>query len=321
MFSYRSILKKGLKISWKHRYLWVFGLFASIINAGGEYQILNRLLNDGFNGNLFPGLKNIASTGIFSLKALGNILMLAKANPVSAVMTVIALVLIACIAWAIIWLAVSSQGALISENEKLLNAKKKSAPDFRAGLNAGGKSFWPIFWVNVLLKIVINLVFVIISLPVILMIINPVTFSLMYALAFIIFFPVALSLSLIAKYMIGYIIIEKEKFKPALQKSWKLFYNNWIISLEMALALFFINVLAGLAILLFITLIPFPLLLVALVMYKTTLVWLILLLIILFIITSGSFLAAFQFSAWTDLFLHLTGEGGRSKIERLFTRK
>jgi hypothetical protein len=46
MFSYRAILKQALSLSWKNKYLWLFGLFASLTIAGGsmEYNSLPKAL-------------------------------------------------------------------------------------------------------------------------------------------------------------------------------------------------------------------------------------------------------------------------------------
>jgi len=321
MFSYRSILKKALKTSWHYKYLWFFGLFATLVNPGGEYQILNKTIKEGLYGNFSGFFQSISSTGIFSLKALSNMLGLMKANPISALMSVIAVILLLCLFGFIVWLAISSQGAIVSKIQKIEEEKGGDKPDFRADLDKGSRSFWPIIGFNVLLKIGINFVFFLVSLPVILMLTNSLAFSILYVILFILFIPVAISLSLIAKYAIGFSVIKKTSFLDSLKKSWELFLNNWIVSLEMAIALFSINILASFAILIVILIFPMPLFFVCLAMGKITIAWIVVLLVIIFMVISGSFLTTFQISAWTDLFLKINKGLGVSKVERLFKKK
>ncbi|MCX6795461.1 MAG: hypothetical protein NT165_01890 [Candidatus Falkowbacteria bacterium] len=321
MFSYRSIIKKALKTSWRYKYLWFFGLFATLINPGGEYQILNKIIKDGFSGNFGSDWKMLASTGIFSLQAMSNMLGLMKANPISALMTVIAIVLLLCLIAFVLWLAISSQGAIVSKTQKIEEGKNQDKPDFRADLNQGAKAFWPILGFNAFLKIGINIAFFLVSLPVILMVTNSIAFSIIYVILFLLFIPVAISLSLIAKYAIGFSVIKKKGFFDSLKKSWKLFHENWVISLEMAIALFSLNILASFAILLVILIFPMPLFFVCLALGKVTIALIVVLLAILFMIVSGSFLTTFQISAWTDLFLRLNNGSAVSKLDRLFTKK
>lgn len=321
MFSYRSILKKALRTSWHYKYLWFFGLFATLINPGGEYQILNKIIKNGLYGDISENFQAVASTGILSLKSFSNMLGLMKANPLSALMTIIAVVLLLCLICFIIWLAISSQGAIVRKIWKIDSKKGSNRADFREDLNEGSKSFWPILGFNFLLKIAINFAFIIVSLPVILMLTNNILFSIIYIILFILFIPIAISLSLISKYAIGYSVLKKDTFTNSLKKSWQLFTKNWIISLEMAITLFSISIIGSFAILLVILLFPMPLFFVCLALGKITIAWLVILLIIIFMIISGSFLATFQISVWTDLFIKLENGLGKSKVERLLTKK
>ncbi len=321
MFSYRSILKKALKTSWRYKYLWFFGLFATLINPGGEYQILNKTIKDGLYGHFSETLTILSSTGIFSLKAMSNILGLMKANPISALMSVIAIILLLFIIGFLIWLAISSQGAIVSKVQKIEEGKKEEKSDFRADIQKGSHSFWPILGFNAFLKIAIDIAFLLVSLPVLLMITNTIAFSIIYIILFIIFIPIAISLSMVAKYAIGFSVLKKTKFIESIKKAWTLFNKNWIISLEMAIALFSINILASFAVLFIILIFPMPLFFVCLAMGKITIAWIVVLLMVVFMILSGSFLTAFQISAWTDLFLKISKGLGASKIERIFKKK
>ena len=320
MFSYRSIIKKAFKTSWRYKYLWVFGLFATLINPGGEYLILNKTIKDGLYGGFSESLTSIASTGIFSTQALANILGLMKANPISVIMTIIAVILLLCLIAFVIWLAISSQGAVVSKIYKIENEKNGELPDFRSDLNQGSSFFWPIFGFNFLLKIGVDIAVLLVSLPVLLMITNDFAFSIIYVILFILFIPIAIALTLLSKYAIGFSVIKKNSFGKSLINSWNLFQKNWIISLEMAIAIFSLNILASFVVLAIILMFPMPLFFVCLALGKMTIAWLVILAVIIFMIVSGSFMTAFQISAWTDLFLKLEKGHGKSKIERLFKK-
>lgn len=321
MYTYRSILKKALKISWQYKYLWFFGLFATLINPGGEYQILNKTIRDGLYGNFSDTFNVLNSTGIFSLKALSNMFDLMNANPLSAIMTAIAIILLICIIAFVVWLAISSQGAIISKVQKIEEGKVAIKSDFRSDLQSGSRFFWPILGFNFFLKIGVDAAFLFVSLPVILMITNSIAFSILYITFFILFIPVAITLSLLTKYAMIFTVVKKKKFVDSIKSSWKLFKNNWIISLEMAIAVFSINILASFAILLIILMFAMPLFFVSLAMGKIMLTWIVVLFMILFMVATGSFLTTFQITSWTSLFLQLNRGVFLSKIERLLKKK
>lgn len=321
MYTYRSILKKALKISWQYKYLWFFGLFATLINPGGEYQILNKTIRDGLYGNFSDTFNVLNSTGIFSLKALSNMFDLMNANPLSAIMTAIAIILLICIIAFVVWLAISSQGSIISRVQKIEEGKVAIKSDFRSDLQSGSRFFWPILGFNFFLKIGVDAAFLFVSLPVILMITNSIAFSILYITFFILFIPVAITLSLLTKYAMIFTVVKKKKFVDSIKSSWKLFKNNWIISLEMAIAVFSINILASFAILLIILMFAMPLFFVSLAMGKIMLTWIVVLFMILFMVATGSFLTTFQITSWTSLFLQLNRGVFLSKIERLLKKK
>jgi hypothetical protein len=167
-----------------------------------------------------------------------------------------------------------------------------------------------------------------VSLPIILTAARPesAAANLFYVIAFIIFIPVALALSFIAKYAIAYIVIKGHGFMEAVKAGWQLFIKNWLVSVEMAFILFFINFFVGLLLVLTILTLTIPLLFLALAAYKLTSLaglWIVavlaLTMLLAIIILGGAMLATFQISSWTGLFIELTGKGGISKIIRLLS--
>jgi len=189
-------------------------------------------------------------------------------------------------------------------------------------LAAGHQHFWPVLGLNILIKILVNFAFFIISLPLLFMALNqaPILIG-AYTLLFVIFIPVAVSLSLLMKYAIAYQVLDNQRFVPAMEKGWQLFRRHWLVSLEMAIILFIISFLAGLAMLVVVSIFIFPLFWMGAAFQMGWLTILSLLLALIIIIIVGSWLVTFQISTWTSLFLALKEKGGLAKLERLFARR
>ncbi len=319
---YRKFLRQGWEVTWRNKYLWFFGLFAALLGNGGEYEIIIRGLSGETGGSFFPTLRNIAGTGVFSLKTLANLPKLIVQDPLNLFFIFFFGIIILILLGFLIWLVIISQAALVN-NAALVIGKKKN--DFAQGVNTGMKHFWPVLGLNVVIRIVIGISFAILSLPIILMAgrSSIVAANAMFGIAFLLFIPLALAVSFIIKYAIAYVVIKKSSFLDAIKSGWQLFINNWLVSLEMALLLFFINFVVGLALLLFFLVLAVPFLFLALVFHSLASVagfWLIAMLafimFFLMIVIVGAGLATFQISAWTSLFLELVKKGGLSKITR-----
>jgi len=324
MFSYRQMLLQSFKIAWKNKYLWFFGLFASLLSIGAEYQILTRAMNRGASLEWFYHWSNFFHSGLFSWGFFPRLSQLFVESPVSmALVVVVALVSLAILLF-LVWLAVASQIAIVNNSHKILKSKKEVANlNLHAGVLAGKKNFWSVFTLNLISKVLINLLVLIISLPLMFIVWNKIFSGIIYIILFVLFIPMAIALALMIKYAIAFVVLKKEKLVPALKSSWHLFRNNWIISLEMAFLLFAVSFLATLVILIaaVILAIPFFFLAVAMLSMFTTLVFwsavmLGLIVLTAFVILCGSILGTFQVVAWTNLFEHL-GQGIESKLERL----
>ncbi|MCF7820603.1 MAG: hypothetical protein K9M44_04005 [Candidatus Pacebacteria bacterium] len=315
MFSYRKILRQALDITWKNKYLWFFGLFATLIGTGGEYQLLNNISEGNGEKTFF----NLSSSPWLDIATWNNIVTYFSSNYWQALFSVIVLIIIAALAIFIIILSVTSQGALVHQTEKIANKKTKDS-NLSAGTLAGQKHFWPVLGVNIGLKIVISLMFALMALPIILSggLIGSVA---AYVVLFLLFIPVIISFSLVARYAIGFIVIKKNKFSEALDNGWELFRKNWVVSIEMAILLILINILFALGVLIIIFLVSAPFLILSFIFSSFAIFWLFaflgLAVLFLSIIAFGAMITTFQISAWTLLFLSLLENKGKSKIKRL----
>jgi hypothetical protein len=317
MFSYRKILRQSLKITWHNKYLWFFGLFATFLGAGGEYQIINTIVEN--NGDTISnGMGRFFA--IFNPELWSNIGPYFAEDPRGALISVILLMLTLAISIFLIIIAISSQAALVDQAKKLYNKEKKDI-GISQGILIGQSHFWPVLGVNILIKITIACIFFLIALPIILTASNSWLPIVIYVILFLIFIPIIIGLSLVAKYAIAYIVIKGNKFSEAINNAFKLFSKNWAVSIEMAFILVMINIIVGLIMLIAIFAIVAPFIILSFIFSNFTIFWLItfigLTVLILAIVWFGSMLTAFLINSWTKLFLELLDEKGVSKIKRL----
>ncbi len=324
MFSYRTLLKQAWTITWEHKYLWFLGLFASLVAGGGswEYQVITQNLGQSPIDGSFMRLGGILAIGDVIKNFFLGLVTLAQQD-FWTILSVTSIILISVILLTFfIWMAITSQGALISSVKKIITAKKKPENlTVRDSLSEGYKHFWPVLGLNIFVKGLIYLIVFLISLPLLFMVVsNSFALYVAYIIIFVAFIPVAMGLSLMIKYAIAYKVIENKSFVASLEHSFRLFRNNWLVSLEMAVILFLLNFLFSGVALIALSLILLPLFLIGLMFNAFWLTIVSLFLAIAVVIIFGSILTTFQTASWTNLFLHLKEKGGLAKLERLFSR-
>lgn len=322
MFSYRLFLKQAWNITKKYRYLWFFGIFASLLSIGGEYQLITQSATTRPGGS-FLSNGNIIWQIILSPDFYQGFVNLATENSAALLAVICIFLLSVGLAVIMLYLAILSQSAIVSQSAQiLLNKKKKTNLNISDGLAEAKPHFWRVLGLNLFSYIVVVLSLFLISLPLVFLIItDTLAISIAYTLLFIVFAPIALSIALLIKYAIAARVLENTSFVSSIQKGLKIFKNNWLVSLEMALILFIINFAVGIVTLFFIALLFMPMLFIAIQFYAPILAAISLVLSIGTMLVVASWLNTFQISTWTGLYLHLQDKKGRSKLERLFAKK
>lgn len=316
---YRNILRQAWELTWKNKYLWWFGIFAALLGNGGELEILFNDSSGDPGHTLFPAWQGIASTGVFRWQTITNIGNLLKNDTLNMILVLLICLVALAIFLFLVWLVMVSQAALVNNSEAIIKRKKNN---FRNGLDAGVLKFWPVFGLNFLVKASIYALLAIVTLPVVYF---GESFSVAYVIALIVMVPVAIILSFITKYAIAYSVLNNAKAGQAVSQGMRLFKENWLISFEMAIILFVINILTGLAIVLAILTLAVPFLFLILIFYYTLALagfaWLIMGLalagFLFIVITGGAALSVFQTASWTSLFLELNKKKGESKLVRI----
>lgn len=326
MSLYRTILKRAWDNAWKHKYLWFFGLFAALLGNGGELELIFRNFNEQGQDSFFPAWQKFVATGIFSKNSLINISNLAHTEPFSLFIALSTLLVIVLLVLFVLWLTIVSQVAIVHNTAKIKHDKEH---DFKDGIMQGVKKFWPVLGLNIIIKIIAGTLFFLVGLPIYFGIVkSALTINLIYILMFILFIPISLVLSFVIKYAIVYNVVKDQKFLDAIKSGWNLFQKNWLISVEMAILLFFINFMTGIAILIIFLILAVPLLFIILIFSEIAAIiniWFFifsaLILLVVMVVFVGSLLSTFQISAWTHLFIELVGKGGTSKLVRIFAKE
>lgn len=321
---YRTIVSDALAISWRNRYLWVFGLFAALLGSGGEYEIFFKAIGKSAHGTAFPTLGVLYSSNLFSVSALSEFFSKLFTNTFSFIVIVAILALFLLIVAFLVWLASVSQAALVHSADRLGSGKKN---DFAGAYAFGRKTFLPVLGLNLVYYLVVAISLAIIGLPGYLVSHSGGSGAIwFYLLSFLVFLPVAIIVSFITKYGLAFVVLKKEKFLDALFLGWQLFYRNWLISLEMVVIILAVDVLFGVATIVAMIFVSIPFVIFALLMsyvgagIAMTLMYVFgMIAAFLALVVIGTFVVSFQYAAWTMLFNRLTaGRGALSKLVRLF---
>jgi hypothetical protein len=328
MSLYRKIFKKTLTLTWRNKYLWFFGLFAALLGGVGKYEISMNKLNGDWQDGVFPGVAKFLNSGALSGLTFSNFLQAFQQDPLSVVIILVLFLILAILFIFMLWLSVVSQAGLINNSAEAIQSNKKySSLGIKDGVRAGIKYFWPVLGWNLIIKTFIYASFAIILLPIVYLFVDGGTslHGIAYVVLFIIFIPVSLVLSLLLKYAVCYVVLQGKSFVDSIQESWRLFVNNWLISLEMGFILFAIQFFLTFALLLLILAIGIPFLFLAILFggLATPVSWVIISVYIFSAIAlsilTGAVFTTFQISSWTALFLELTkNKGILSKLARLF---
>jgi len=315
---YRATIKKAWHITKNHTYLWILGFFAAFLGSGGEYEFVVKQFNRFSSGEWSFDVGFITSLGVGGgnfVTFIFNLFARSKDN-------YILLGAITFIVLMLIWIVVSSQGALI---KAVADTDKPVRPSFINQITKGFQSFWSIFGIIIFARFWALFILIIIGLPIMALLVYFVEpIKAFFLVVFIIGIPILVIASLITKYAIAFLMIEKKKYRESLILGLKLFADNWLVSLEMAFVLFIVNVVAGAAIVLLILFVAVPFIILggiltqmAYVLATQIVLGAGIAVLFIFLIFFGSALVTFQYASWTQLFLVISKNRYLSKIMRV----
>lgn len=209
---YLEIFKNAWKITWSNRYLWWFGLFLAIANAGGSMHYGFDEKKKDFN----------AEQKVFEFISHNMAWVIAGA--------------LVCLVLFLVFVILGNiaRGALIDSIEK---HRKGEASNFKTGFGQGKKYFWKIFSINVSLSLFIFSSLLVLGAPVAFLFINKnyLIGSLIALLAVIIIIPLIILTAFMRIYGYLYLVIGKLSFWSSLERAYYLFRKNIGSSIIMGL--------------------------------------------------------------------------------------
>lgn len=320
LISYKSILKEAWRISIANPFLLLFGVFASFFSLENVYEIILSQINQARqSGEFFFKISSLYQDQIAFFDRHVYNLNLLRFNFTSYLIFILAGAAIMLF----IWLAFTSQIYIIRSSALFYHGKNiaKNQTFFHSQ-----EKFWPVFFLNIIVKLVIFAGFIILSLPLLYFILTKNFASLFYAniVFFLLFTIFAVVMSFIAAYATNYIVLKNYNIFESLSAAWKLFAQNIFISLEMAFILFLLKIVSLIAIFSCFLIFFGPLSLLLFYSFISTdllgVVLSITLIILSFIIVSlliNAFFTVFYLSSWTITFIKLTEETLIGKILNL----
>jgi len=318
---YRTIITKAWEITKRYKVLWFFGFFAALLGNAGEFQTLFKQIERIKNQ---PELLSSLSQGLTLWgQALTGIWQLPLVNILAIILTLLFIALIILI---IIWLAITSQVAIIKNTEKIENGKDKTV-NFKTSWTEGAKYFWPALGLNALAKVIIFLILTLLVTPLLIVMIakGSALTTIVTLLTIVIFVPLAIIITFVTKYAVAFVVLQGQRFWEAFQNGWRLFAANWLISIEMALIVLVINLALTFLVLLAAIVIISPFIIIGLtssiVQVFFTFFGMALIIASLVFIFCAAVFSTWQNSAWTLLFMRLNSGGAYAKIVRWVASK
>lgn len=331
MFLYRDILKKSLAITWDHKYLWFFGIFAALLGGVGQYSMSFSQMPESWSNSFISALAIFFNGAANGQNILQNLILLFQQDPISMIILTAFILIVIVVSLFFLWLAVISQAGLINNSAKIIeNDGKKDKTTIKEGLTVGIKKFWVILGFNVIAASLTCFFAALVGLP--LVFLTPqsgLDVFLLYVLLFVLFIPLALIVSFLMNYSICFSVIKKHKFVDSFVSAFRLFEKYWLVSLEMSLILFMIDFLVVVALGIGFLVLAIPYIFAARVLSLMVFIvigvdfsqWAMMLGVLISLIVvvfAGAVVTCYKTAAWTDIFIHLVDKkGGTAKIARI----
>lgn len=294
---YIKTLKDALLITLEHKHLWVFGFFLAVFSYGTEINTLFSMLQR------LPGriilLKNARVFGIPEF--ILSLVSLAGLNPLlfwgAAGLIMIILVFV-----------VYAQVSVILGTERAYRKKEVSVSIILA---EGAEHFWSFLVTNIIFKLLsfIGLCLVVFVGAAVTGF-HTTTSSIFMSFALIFSLIIYVLLSFLRRFSLLSLIHQRLGVLDAVKDSLRLFKKNWLVCIELAVLLFFIQFLAFAASLTLSFFIIFPYLLITpfLPLALAHLFgFIVLFVIILIFFIVGAWFGTYELACWTLLFNDLRG--------------
>lgn len=318
--TYRQALSHGWQMAKDHKLLWIFGLFATFLGQMGLLDLVAHLKLTDQHYTLYPALAHLGDNARFLLEWVAT-----SGLPVASVLWLFWIIIVLVGAWLMLLFAsVSSQGALIHGMAQFATSRKKNKHvDVDRAWHAGTSHFWRLLALNIVKKLGILISVALVGLASVNIGLGGATTGdqVLFFITLVFTVLVGAVLSLLVIYAAGYVVIEEMNLHDAIDAAWKLFRDHWLVSLEVAVVILVMNIIAGavgvLATALFIG--EMAVVWAGALVLGSSFLWhvgfvLSSFLLLLFIVFIGTMLTVFTTAVWTYLFMVMHKKGIKSRV-------
>lgn len=294
----RGMLGQAVAVTWHRKSVWLLAFFAGLTAYGGEINYLYQQINTvSLLQAVLEGVRQSIKLGeVEKFFSAAKTLWVNNMGPMVGYLA-ITLVMLAVIAWLII----VSQAAIV----RIIGRTKQNKPtSLLDGLSIGTSKFWMLVQLNLIGLLVGWAAWIILTAvpAAVFLISNNNAWSAVAYVGSVAAIVSSIVMIFLVQFATANIVLREEKLMAAIVDAWRLFVGNIVASLEMAIAIFTINV--TLSILVFGQLFFF--------VSAFTLGGF--LAIVAIMIVLYTLLSAFSFSAWTIYYLKLIEGKTPSKL-------
>lgn len=234
--NYRDILVKAFRMTWHYKVLWFFGVFAALV-TGGTAQAFGKGQWGVFD---WGQMQKVAA---LRWDAVRNIADALAADPAGISIRLAVIAAVVVLALLLLWIGIVSHGAVVFAIAQLNRGRR---PVFADLLEAGKDRFWRLLFLKVLERIALGALVMGMNLAVAMSILRS-QFSIDIAATFLLLLLLAAAFLVVVlvRYAVLYAVVENERFIDAVRSAVGLFRAAPAVSIEAALLLFIVQLVAG----------------------------------------------------------------------------
>ncbi|MFB6181749.1 MAG: hypothetical protein ABEJ24_02525 [Candidatus Magasanikbacteria bacterium] len=315
--TFRKALHASWDLAWHHKVLWIFGLFAAFLGQMGLFELFIKVGLIGTDYSYAPPWFT------FDYAALGSAINALAFSLQGWLLLAWFIVLFGGVGIVLLFVSVSSQGALIDSAAQFIEEEK--LPDTSVAWHSGVHHFWRLLAINIIKKVLIFVFALGVGYSTILAIGKSAGVGItIFTVSFLLAVVLGAIVSFLSVYAACYVVVDESSLIESIKKSYKLFKNHWLVSIEIGaviLALNFVFVFLVVASLFLLFMPTLMLWLIAVTIVSKALytigVVLASLIFIVFMAFAGSIFKVFTTSAWTYLFMKMHHHGLLSRIKHL----
>lgn len=312
---HRTVLGEAFRAAWHERRLWIFALFAGILQTGGIYDVIAASIRQ-----ISLSIQGASRTWFWAFGSpVGNQLLAISLKDYASgrflIGGFIVLVLLLC--------SLLSQSALVVGASARLRGHTMAWKDLMA---VGFRHLWSVFLLNIITLGAIGIARAFLFIPFFYAARLPSILNVLGSIiAFVLFVFAVVFFTSLHLFSLQFIAVQENGVIQALFKSFWLFKKAWLVVLEKGLLLLVIGfglLIAGFLAFLLLSL-PWMLLLVAALLLQNAIIatvgWALLLLAFLAAMgLIGMFAITFQYAAWDGVFRRVSGNSAMAKLHRFF---